>query len=97
MILYLKVTVDLARFAALPFYSHRRPDTQGQDSDEGIAEIVLYLHYGHPIGVEAIADGRRDLFGLLDQAPEKGVGCPGVHFRARLGMGGDTVGIAAAE
>ena len=93
----LKVTADLARFAALPFYFHRRPDTQGQHRDKGIAEIVLYLHHGHPIGVEAVADGRRDLFGLLDQAPEKRVGGPGVHFCAWLGMSGDTVGVAAAE
>jgi len=97
MMVDLKVTVDLAGFTALPLYFHRRPDAQGQHSDEGVAEVVFHLYHGHAIGVEAVADRGGDLFGILDQPPEKGVSGPGVHFCAWLGMGGDTVGIAAAE
>ena len=97
MMVDLKVTVDLAGFTALPLYFHRRPDAQCQHGDERIAKVVFHLYYGYAIGVKAVADRSGDLFGVLDQPPEKGVSGPGVHFCAWLDMGGDAIGVAAAE
>jgi hypothetical protein len=83
------MTADLAGLTAFPLQLHRRPDAEGQDGDQRIAEIVLYLHYRNAIDVKRIADGRGNLFGRLDQSPEKGMRRPGLEFGTRLRVGGD--------
>ena len=97
MMVDLKMPRHLAGLAAFPFYFHWRPDAECQHRDEGVAEIAFHLHQRHTIGIEGVTDGSSDLFGILYQPPEKGVGRPGVELRAGLGMGGNTVGVTAVQ